>query len=1215
MSQLATTSEESLESLVAGLADEFADRLERGERPNPDEFAGRYPEHASVIRQVLSCLNLVRLSTPTANGPGPADGELQGVLGDYRLIREIGRGGMGVVYEAEQVSLRRRVALKVLPFASALDPRHLQRFRNEAHAAAQLHHTNIVPVYAVGFERGIHFYAMQFIEGRSLAEVVRDLHEQDHPGLARRPADAPNSERASSGAETAEKAGALSTELSARGPGYFRAIARLGIQAAEALEYAHQRGVIHRDVKPANLLVDNAANLWIADFGLAQVRSDARLTMTGDLLGTLRYMCPEQALGQRDQADQRGDVYSLGITLYELLTLQPAFPGNDRKELLRQIAFDEPKPPRRVNRNIPAELETIVHKAIAKVPNERYASAQQLADDLRSFLEDRPIRAKPPSLTLRLRKWARRHRTLVGAATVVAAITLVVAGAAGGWYLQERSARRTEFVRDVEARCTEAQILAAEAEKVREKPAQWQSLLTGARSALSRAETLMQGKEAATPAELRSRVEQLRGELDAEELDRQLLADVEEIRLQTAEVDSASSEYQVRSGTKYAAALSHYGIQVGVTPPELAGERIRSRSAAVASRIAAVLDHWLLNAAEDEAMWLSRVLAVADSDSWRTEIRVARARKDLQAMKRLAESVVAPNQPTQTLVHLAMFLRHYRRLDYAVTVISLLQPGYARHPADFWVNHELGCAWRDCDPPRIDKAIHYFTAAAALRPESLGAWLELGDAHGRKGNWDEATAACKKALELSPGFSAGHASLGLVLHQQGKLEDAVAAYREAIRIQQDNWVAHMNLGVVLTHQNKLDDAIAECREATRLRPKSAMAHTNLASALLRQGKLNDAIDSVRQAISVNPRYSLAHYNLGILLSDQKKHTAAVDAYREALKLDPRYVNAALNLGNVLIRLNRFREAVAAFDQAIRANPIMEQAHRNRAVALHEQGLLDKAIAGSREAIRLVPSAVENHYILGNSLRDCRELDEATACLRQAIRLNPNFAEAWCNLGQVLGQRGDFQLALATLRRGHELGQKTPDWSYPSAEWVRQAERNVLIEGKLPGILSGDHVPANAEERGEIALVLFCKRSNNAAFRFFDEAFKSQPALRAKYRLEATSAAVLATCGLGDAVSLTEQERTYRRQRAFNWLRADLLMWTKQLDSENRRLLVETEKNLRLLRFNPDLDGVRDGSALAKLSETERKEWQQLWRDVIKAINNAASFTENKKPDN
>ena len=198
------------------------------------------------------------------------------------------------------------------------------------------------------------------------------------------------------------------------------------MQAAEALEHAHSLGVIHRDIKPSNLLVDVRGNLWITDFGLAQMESGATLTMTGDILGTLRYMSPEQALAKRVLVDHRTDIYSLGVTLYELLTLQPAFPADDRHELLRQIAFEEPKPPRRVNKAIPAELETIVLKAMAKNPAERYATAQELADDLRRFLADEPIRARRPNVLQRMRKWSRRHRAIVTTACAVAACALLI---------------------------------------------------------------------------------------------------------------------------------------------------------------------------------------------------------------------------------------------------------------------------------------------------------------------------------------------------------------------------------------------------------------------------------------------------------------------------------------------------------------------------------------------------------------------------------------------------------------------------------------------------------------------------------------------------------------------------------------------------------------------------------------------------------------------
>jgi serine/threonine protein kinase len=445
---------------------EYMALLESGRHPNRKEFLARHADIAGELAACLDGLAFVHSAAAQLHSDGTGAGTSSGAqphpdadaatgqpLGDFQLVREVGRGGMGVVYEAVQLSLGRKVAVKVLPLAAAFDARHLQRFHNEAQAAAQLHHTNIVPVYAVGCERGVHFYAMQLIEGRSVEEIVRELRRSNRPGGE--PSSGEDSATISWRASTAKtqaaagevspaarplvrqdvratnrsmigpSAEALTTLRTAKRSDYYRTVARLGLQAAEALDYAHQLGVVHRDIKPANLLLDVRGNLWVTDFGLAQFYAESELTRTGDLLGTLRYMSPEQAAGRAVVLDQRTDVYSLAVTLYELLTLERALPGETRGELLHQIGSVDPKPPRSIDRNVPPELETIILKACAKDPADRYATAGAMADDLRRFLHDEPILARPPSLWDKSVKWTRRHKAVALSTVVVLVFALV----------------------------------------------------------------------------------------------------------------------------------------------------------------------------------------------------------------------------------------------------------------------------------------------------------------------------------------------------------------------------------------------------------------------------------------------------------------------------------------------------------------------------------------------------------------------------------------------------------------------------------------------------------------------------------------------------------------------------------------------------------------------------------------------------------------------
>jgi WD40 repeat protein/serine/threonine protein kinase len=448
---------------IGRVIDEFLLALENGEAVDANELLDRYPQWTGVlgpaVAQLVSLYRVSRnLDAPEALGPVDLSrGEFK--LGDFRIIREVGRGGMGIVYEAEQVSVGRRVALKVLPFAAVLDEKQLTRFKNEVRAAGALQHPNIVPVYAVGCERGTHYFSMRFIDGHTLAEAITALRASNRmqtiadsvptdvlatvAALNKRHNDSAFSETCSTspaGRELLSVASSMDatgsredrfawlttmlTEQRDNPQAHFAGIARLGIQAAEALQHAHEQGIVHRDIKPANLMVDSVGNLWVTDFGLARVESEVSVTMTGDVVGTLRYMSPEQATANADGIDHRTDIYSLGLTLYELTALQPAFSASDRGALLHALMNGESSPQHQLCASIPRTLVAIVSKAAARRPDDRYPTAGALACDLRAFVEGRPTVARPRGAIARTAQWLRRRSAVVVTIAVLIALTV-----------------------------------------------------------------------------------------------------------------------------------------------------------------------------------------------------------------------------------------------------------------------------------------------------------------------------------------------------------------------------------------------------------------------------------------------------------------------------------------------------------------------------------------------------------------------------------------------------------------------------------------------------------------------------------------------------------------------------------------------------------------------------------------------------------------------
>lgn len=362
---------------------------------------------------------------------------LNELLGEYVVISELGRGGMGVVYKARQVRLNRMVALKVLPaLLGVVRPDAMERFKREAALAASLKHSNIISVFDFGEVEGTLYYAMELVEGRTLQDLIKEMREaggvQTALAVVGSATDPTKVLRAGGGVGSEASDDAIRSATSHKHPvhAYFRHAAQWIADVADALHFAHQRGVVHRDMKPSNLLLNGDGRLMISDFGLARSSSDPSLTLTRALMGTSRYMAPEMIDHALGPVGVGSDVYALGATLYELLTLQPLFAGTSDREILHHVQHREPAPPRAVVRQIPRELETVCLKALAKRPRDRYGSAEELANDLRRWRLDLPILARRPRLTARVFRFVRKHKVAVGATAIVTAALVTSAALA-----------------------------------------------------------------------------------------------------------------------------------------------------------------------------------------------------------------------------------------------------------------------------------------------------------------------------------------------------------------------------------------------------------------------------------------------------------------------------------------------------------------------------------------------------------------------------------------------------------------------------------------------------------------------------------------------------------------------------------------------------------------------------------------------------------------
>jgi len=922
-------------------------------------------------------------------------------IGAYRLVEPVGEGGMGTVWRAEQIEpVQRQVALKLIK--AGMDSRQvIARFEAERQALALMDHPNIARVLDAGADAaGRPYFVMDLFAGMP---ITRYCDERRLP---------------------------------------LRQRLELFVPVCEAIQHAHQKGVIHRDIKPSNVLValqDGRAVPKVIDFGIAKaieptLSERTGLTQPGGIVGSLEYMSPEQSARGAGEVDTRSDIYSLGVVLYELLTgstpLSPRLLEQaSLADLLRVIADEEtPKPSTRLRdagaatttiaaqrsvertrlaKMISGELDWIVIKALEKDRNRRYATAADLAQDVQRFLANEPVLAGPPSAAYRLRKFARRHRGSLAAASVLVAALLVAIGGVG-WAMRDRAARESEA--DRVASDQRARVHARVRELLDAADRQM-----AAQAWLEALETVRQADAAVTSGgadeTTTQRVHMLLQDLEfVERLDH--------IRSRMATWTSSGFD-SAGAFREYGSAFREHGLDIESAPVEELTVRLET-TPALAVPLAAGLEDlaWQCLAQKDLAA-CRRVLLVAsaiDREPVRTSIRSARLKRDAAAaaeLLSLAGTLDVRVHPPETILNLARVLRD----EQPNAARSLLRAAQHAHPGDFWLAFELGGVL--VDQGDFQAALPYHVAAVAIRPDSAAAHTNLSHVLHSLGEVDAAMASSQRAIELDPNLSMAHTNMARALLDQRKSAEALESLRTALALDPRSTMAWTGLGGLLLDSNHLEEAGEAFQRVIELDPKSVEGHAGASNVLRARGKLPEAIACARQAIAADSGKAGGHISLGNALAVSGELAAAGEAFRKAIEVEPKNAVATGNLGNVLSSSKEGAvraEAIALCRKAVELDPGYAIGHYGLGNALLRDGQDDAAIAAYRRTVELVPTFAAAYFNLGQLLWKQRKLDEALTALRSFVALSPEDSDGWSLIGRVHKARNELAEAEAALQK-------------------------------------------------------------------------------------------------------------------------------------------------------------------------------------------------------
>jgi eukaryotic-like serine/threonine-protein kinase len=832
---------------------------------------------------------------PTETPPHPPDEPGLPQIPGYEVEAVLGRGGMGVVFRARHLRLNRPVALKMILAGAYAAPQEVERFLREAEAVAGLRHPNVVQVYDVGEVGGRPYFTMELVEGGRL---------------------------------TRKLAGA---------PLPARQAAALVAAVAEAIQAAHQRGIIHRDLTPANVLLSADGMPKVTDFGLAKrLEAGGGLTLSGVPMGTPSYMAPEQARGDKEASRPAADVYGLGAILYECLTGRPPFRAATGAETVQQVIAQEPAPPSRLNAQVPRDLETICLKCLNKSPSRRYTTAQDLSDDLRRFLEGKPILARRVGVGERAVKWARRRP----AAALLVAASIVMLGLAAGTAFslrQQEVGRQSAKEQRQRQACDVVETALKRADDLA-KEERWKEALRVLKDASP------QLADADSPS--------LDDRLRRAQSDFRIAEELENARETYLPLPNASIDY-VQRGREFLKAFEHAGLSLEEDAETVAGQ---VRSSAIRDQlIAAIEDRAVMAYVLLDKPLTARSLTIArladPGSPWRDRFRDSSLWGRNQLQELAATAFTSSPPPTEhQLVLLALLMK--ANGDWRQGA-RLLEEVSRRQPRNFWAHREMG--YMLARQNRHQEAANYLRVAVSLRPDNAGAYEGLALCLFRSGQLDDAIARYRQAVEVSRSsgsVGARRARLVEVLAQAGYWKDADTECRLALEEDRSNYLAPFRLAEVLLRAKRADEALIPARRATEIAPDVPDTHALLGAIYSELGRHEDAV-TVQRALTALPSAPyLARLWLARYLAAVGRWEEAIDVLQTGASHQPAVAAYRCETGLILRAHGKPEEAAKAFQKAATINAADPLIWNGLAGSLLDQGRFAEARAAIQSSLKL-----------------------------------------------------------------------------------------------------------------------------------------------------------------------------------------------------------------------------------------------------------------------